>query len=264
MVYFIWNGVKLLNWAAYNNLAWTERILGTTESYKEEALTYIEFIKSHTSASSPTMLHLGCGAGGHDFHFKRHFSVTGVDLSAGMLEIAKKTNPEITYVEGDMRTINLNRKFDAVVIPDSIMYMSTLADLKKTLVNAARHLKTGGVMLVVAHTKEDFKENNFAYTGEKEEIHVTVLENNHIVSDSTYEATMIYLIRQQGKLKIHHEVHTCGLFPYKHWMEIFAECQLEMSGISMDHLYDQYILEDGEYKLKVFIGTLTTSFNAEM
>lgn len=46
------------------------------------------------------MLHLGCGAGGHDFHFNQHFAVTGVDLSDGMLELAKKRNPEVFCVSG--------------------------------------------------------------------------------------------------------------------------------------------------------------------
>jgi predicted TPR repeat methyltransferase len=131
------------------------------------------------------MLHLGCGAGGHDFYFKQHFSVTGVDLSEGMLEIAKKMNQEIKYLKGDMRNVKLNEKFNAVVIPDSIMYMSTLKDLSDALINAAAHMKPDGVLLVVAHTKEEFRNNNFVYIGEDENIHITVLENNHIISDST-------------------------------------------------------------------------------
>jgi hypothetical protein len=98
--------------------------------------------------------------------------------------------------------------------------------------NAGRHLKTEGILLVVAHMKEDFKENNFAYSGEKENVHITVFENNHIVSDSTYEATIIYLIRQEGELSIHHEVHTLGLFSYDQWMAIFEECQLKVDEIN--------------------------------
>jgi predicted TPR repeat methyltransferase len=122
-----------VNWMAYNELAWTGDILAPPETYEEEALIYVEAIKSRIYAQIVTMLHLGCGAGGHDFHFKEHFSVTGVDISEGMLALAKKRNPEVTYVTGDMRTVDLNRKFDVVVIPDSIMYMTTLEDLKKRL-----------------------------------------------------------------------------------------------------------------------------------
>jgi len=246
-----------VNWIAYNKLAWTDDILAPPETYEKEALFYVEVIKSRINAQAVTMLHLGCGAGGHDFHFKKHFSVTGVDISEGMLALAKKRNPEVTYVTGDMKTINLDRKFDVVVIPDSIPYLTTLEDLKKTIMNAARQLKNEGILLVVAHTKEDFKENNFAYSGGKENIHITVFENNHIVSDSTYEAVIIYLIRKEGELSIYHEVHTLGLFPYDQWMVIFEECRLKIDEMNMNHLYDQYLLEDGEYKLKVFIGSLT-------
>ncbi len=243
-------------WMAYNELAWTDDILSPPETYEEEVLFYVETIKSHISVQNVTMLHLGCGAGGHDFHFKEHFSVTGVDISEGMLALAKKRNPEVTYETGDMRAIDLNRKFDVVIIPDSIMYMTTLEDLKNTIMNAARHLKTEGILLVVAHMKEDFKVNSFAYSGEKENIHITVFENNHIMSDSTYEAAIIYLVRHEGELNIYHELHTLGLFPYDQWMAIFEECRLKIDEMNMDHLYDQYLLEDGgAYKLKVFIGT---------
>lgn len=244
-----------MKWKAYNQLAWTEHILAGPESYEEEAMTYIKALKRHISVPSPTMLHLGCGAGGHDFHFKQHFSVTGVDISKGMLKIAKKTNQEITYIKGDMRNVKLNQKFDAVVIPDSIPYMSTLEHLSAALENAAAHLKPSGVLMVVAHTKEEFRNNNFAYTGENENIHITLFENNHIISDSTYEAAIIYLIRRGGKLSIEQEVHTLGLFSYEQWMALFTKLKLKVDEISLNQLYDKYLLEDGEYKLKMFIGT---------
>ncbi len=81
-------------------------------------MNYTKLIKDIILVPFPTMLHLGCGAGGHDFHFKKHFQVTGVDLSQGMLDLAKKTNADVTYVMGDMKTICLNEKFDVVVIPE--------------------------------------------------------------------------------------------------------------------------------------------------
>ncbi len=244
-----------MNWKAYNELAWIERILAPPEKYEEEALFYVEAIKNRMPDRTKTMLHLGCGAGGHDFHFKRYFSVTGADISDGMLDLAKEKNPEVTYTRGDMRTVDLGRKFDVVAIPDSIMYMATLQDLQRAIKNAACHLKTGGILFVVAHMKEDFRENNFAYAGGKDNIHVTVFENNYIVSDNAYEAVFICLIRDHGELRVHHEVHTLGLFSYDQWMAIFEECQLVIDEMNMDHLYDQYLLEKGVYKLKLFLGT---------
>jgi len=250
-----------MDWKVYNELAWTANILACPESCEKEAMAYINAIKGFIPLPSPTMLHLGCGAGAHDFHFKKHFQVTGVDLSQGMLDLAKKANEDVTYVLGDMRTICLNQKFDIVVIPDSIAYMITLVDLRQALLNAARHLKTGGVLLVVSHIKEDFRENNFAYSGIKDDIHITLFENNHIVSDSTYEAIMIYLIRQYGKTNIYHETHTLGLFSHEKWLSIFKECQLKVHEINADHLYDDYLLEEGRYRLKMFVGTPMIPFS---
>ncbi len=244
-----------MNWKAYNELAWTDKILAPPESYREEAMTYVKVMERFIKVPFPTMLHMGCGAGGHDFHFKQHFSIIGVDLSEGMLDIAKTVNPEISYMKGDMRNIKLNRKFDAVVIPDSIGYMSEFDDLLSAIKNAAEHLKPEGVLLVVANIKEEFRNNNFAYTGEKDDTHVTLFENNHILPDNKYEATIVYLIRQGGILSIYHEIHSLGLFSYKQWLDIFEKSQLKVHEISLNDLYDKYLVEGGEYKLRVFIGT---------
>lgn len=179
-------------------------------------------------------------------------------MSEGMLELARNTNPEITYIKGDMRTIRLKEKFDVVIIPDSIMYMTSIAALKETIGNAVLHMKPDGVLLVVNPIKEEFKANNFVYTGEKDDVHVTVFENNYVVSESTYEAVMIYLIRQNGILNVYHEVHTLGLFSNEVWEEIFEENHLKITEMNMDQLYDPYLLQGGEYKMKIFTGVLDT------
>ncbi len=249
-----------MKWKAYNELAWTDKILAPPDNYREETSFYIKILNKilskEMSKQPSTMLHLGCGAGAHDYHFKRYFQITGVDISEGMLTIARERNPQVKYIKGDMRAVNLNRKYDIVIIPDSIMYMVTLTDLREAISNAVCHLKTDGALLVTAHTKEDFQNNNFVYSGEKGDIHVTVFENNYIVSETIYEAAMTYLIRQNGKLKIYNEVHTLGLYPYNTWQNIFKENNLKISQVDMNHLYDQYLLEDGQYKLKIFSGIL--------
>lgn len=66
-----------MDWKAYNELAWTDTILAPPENYQEEASFYIKILKKNMSKHPATMLHLGCGAGGHDFHFKKHFKLTG-------------------------------------------------------------------------------------------------------------------------------------------------------------------------------------------
>lgn len=246
-------------WIAYNDLAWTEDWLVDPTDYEEEVMVYVDLIKRTAKEPLHTLLHLGSGAGGHDYILKRHFSVTGVDISPGMLNKARTAHPDIEYLEGDMRTLRLNRQFDAVVIPDSIDYMASQEDLQQAIQTAVLHLKRGGVLLLVAKTKEIFQSNNFAYTGEKDGIHVTLLENNYInpFRANTYEATFVYLIRQKGELTIHTEQQVLGLFAQATWDEVFKNAGITMRKTSLNGIYDSYLLNDGEYPLSIFVGQKT-------
>jgi len=199
---------------------------------------------------------MGSGAGVYDWVFKRSFTVTGVDLSLGMLEKARTTHPDIEYLEGDMRTLRLNRLFDAVAIPDSIDYMVSLADFQQAIQTAVEHLKTGGILLIAGKTEETFQNNNFAYSGEKNSVHVTLLENNYInkFRPNTYEATLVYLIWEQGELTIHTDHHVLGLFPLETWEKVFDNAGLTMQRMTLDHIYDKYLMGEGEYPMNIFIG----------
>jgi ubiquinone/menaquinone biosynthesis C-methylase UbiE len=243
-------------WIAYNVLAWTEDWLADPAEYEDEVMVYVDLIKRTAAEPPSTLLHLGSGAGGHDSIFKRHFAVTGVDLSLGMLNKARVAHPDIDYLEGDMRTLRLNRQFDAVVIPDSIDYMASQDDLWLAIKTAVAHLKNSGVLLVVAKTEETFQNNNFAYTGEKDGVHVTLLENNYInpFRPNTYEATFVYLIRQQGELTIQIDHQVLGLFSQATWEKVFNDAELTMQKTNLNGIYDKYLVGDGEYPLTVFIG----------
>jgi len=201
-------------WLAYNDLAWTEPIVAPPEEYTEETELFTKVIKEHSKIEAKTLLHLGCGAGGNDYTFKKHFKVIGVDISENMLEIARRLNPEVIYYRGDMRSIELGECYDAVAVPDSIGYMTTEKELRRAIITGQKHLKPGGVLLIVANIREEFRENNFVYTGTKGDIEITVFENNHILepAGTTYEATLIYLIRRKGKLEIITDCHKIGIF----------------------------------------------------
>jgi ubiquinone/menaquinone biosynthesis C-methylase UbiE len=244
------------NWISYNELAWTEDYLVDPADYEDEVDTYSNLIKSASREPVHTMLHLGCGAGGHDRFFKKYFTVTGVDISVGMLNKAKAVNSDIHYIEGDMRTIRLDRRFDCVVIPDSIDYMVSLDDLKQAINTSALHLKSGGILLIVGKTEDSFYNNNFAYTGVKDDVHVTLLENNFInpYVPNTYEITMVYLIRKKGKLTKYIEETVAGLFSRATWDEVLRNSGFLMETRTLDGMYDDYLMGEGKYPLTIFIG----------
>jgi SAM-dependent methyltransferase len=243
-------------WLAYNDLAWVDEYLAEPAEYEEEVRFYLGLLEQHGVKPPGTLLHLGCGAGGHDRIFRQYFSVTGVDISPGMLERARAAHPDIEYLEGDMRSIRLERRFDAVVIPDSIDYMVTIDDLRQAIHTAVAHLRPGGVLLVTGKTEDSFRNNNFVYTGERDGIHVTLFENNHrgLKKPGTYEAVLVYLLRQQEELSIHTERHLLGLFSLAAWEQVFRENGISMTTARLDGIYDPYLLSCGEYPLTIFTG----------
>lgn len=238
-------------WRAYSDLAWTEPIVAPPEEYAEETELIVNIIKEHSKIEVKTLLHLGCGAGGNDHTFKKYFKVTGVDISENMLEIARRLNPEVVYFHGDMRTIELAASYDAVAVPDSIGYMTTEEELQSAIVTAHKHLKPGGVLLVIANIREEFQDNNFVYTGSKEDVEITVFENNHMPepTGTTYEATLIHLIRRAGNLQIFSECHTIGIFKLETWLDLLKKAGFDIvNQTNIDHAYDRFIAGEGKYQ----------------
>lgn len=244
---------EVRQWRPYTDLAWTEPIVSSPEDSAGETERFVRMIREHASIEVRTLLHLGCGAGANDYTFKRHFRVTGVDSSREMLELARKLNPESRYLRGDMRTVELAQRFDAVAIPDSIMHLLTAEDIRRTMATAVRHLRPGGVLLVGAYVKEDYRENNFVYAGSRDGVEVTIFENNHPAGE-TCQTTVVYLIRRGGTLDLHHDGFTGGLFPEAFWISVFRDAGLETREERLEHPYDRYLAGEGEYVLRLFIG----------
>lgn len=240
-------------WLSYSDLAWTELIISSPEEYRKETESFCKAIINNSKTKPKTLLHLGCGAGINDHTFKKHFKVTGVDISNEMLKIARKLNPEVNYIHGDMRVFRSKLRFDTVVIPDSIGYMSTVKDLCKAINTAYIHLNTDGLLLIVAHIRENFKENNFIYTGSKKDIKIHIFENNYITSKINYEAILVYLIRRKNKLEIYTDKHTIGLFDLITWNKLLRENGFSIKKNKADDYYNRFMLKDGEYPQVMFI-----------
>src|SRR5690606_6342176 len=91
------------------------------------------------------------------FHLKRFFELTLTDFSPEMLAVSRQLNPECRHVVGDMRTLDLGRQFDLVLIHDAIMYMTDAASVGAALNTAYRHCRPGGAVVVLPDAvKETF------------------------------------------------------------------------------------------------------------
>jgi len=149
--------VKLYIVKLYDELAEWWPLFSAPEDYAEEAALFARLLIDSSNPAPRTVLELGSGGGNNAFHLKRSFEMTLVDTSAQMLAISRALNPECAHREGDMRTIDLGRTFDAVFIHDAIMYMTSAADLEAAIRNAHRHCRAGGVALLVPdYVRETF------------------------------------------------------------------------------------------------------------
>lgn len=100
------------------------------------------------------ILELCCGSGRLTIPLANDgFNITGVDNSKSMLEQAKikakYDKLEITFIEADIRNLDLNTKYDLIFIPfNSIHHLYKNQDLFKTFKVVKKHLKDDGLFIL--------------------------------------------------------------------------------------------------------------------
>ena len=117
------------------------------------------------------ILELCCGTGRLTVPIaKAGYNICGVDYTSSMLEQAKvkasEAGLEINFIEADIRTLNLQEKFDLIFIPfNSIHHLYKNEDLFKAFNGVKNHLKEEGLFLL-----DCFNPNiQYIVEGEKEQ-----------------------------------------------------------------------------------------------
>jgi SAM-dependent methyltransferase len=121
------------------------------------------------------ILDLPCGQGRHAIELaRRGYHVTGVDLSAFMLEVArgrsKEAGVKVRWLEGDMRTGIPAERFDLVLnLFTSFGYFDDPADDRRVLLAAASMLGAGGRLVLEVingeRTMSQFQEREWFTVG---------------------------------------------------------------------------------------------------
>lgn len=221
----------------YTDLAWLWPMWGdVTTEYADYCRHVTGLIQQHAKRPAGTLLDIGCGGGKNVLNLKRTFDVTGVDLSGAMLAQAKELNPECAFVQGDMRTFRLGRTFDAVLMDDAISYMTCLADFVAAFRTAHAHLNPGGVLIATPDvTRETFQQNRTIATPAAPRatpagFDVVFVENTYDPdpTDEQYETTVVYLIRDHGRLRIETDRWTMGVFSLDTWRRVLCETGFEV------------------------------------
>lgn len=214
----------------YEELSWLWPIISAPSDYVAETTSLAEKIREVAGNEATTLLNLGCGGGHHDFGLKRNFDIVGVDLSEEMLSLARTLNPEVEYEAGDMRTIRLNRLFDVVTIFDAINHMTSEEDLFACFQTGAAHLRRGGILVTIPEvtSESNIQNQTFCSTHRHENMQVTFVENHYDPdpADTTFEMTLVFLIRKGHELSIETDRQTCGVFPRTTWWRLLQQAGL--------------------------------------
>ena len=150
------------------------------KDYKKECEFVRSILAKYARREIDSILDLGCGTGSHAFFFAdMGYKVTGVDFSEDMLKIAREKAAQqqkyISFLQQDIRHLNLNQEFDAAVAMFAVMsYQATNRDFEEALISVYRHLITDGLFIfdvwfepAVLGQKPEDRTKTIEYAGEK-------------------------------------------------------------------------------------------------
>jgi ubiquinone/menaquinone biosynthesis C-methylase UbiE len=199
------------------------------KDYEEEARRLNDIIQTHKRAPGVHLLDIACGTGGHIAFLKADYEVEGLDLDAGMLEIAHQRHPEVNFHQGDMVSFDLGRDFEVVIcLFSSIGYVRTLPKLQQAIGNMAGHVRPGGLLVIEPwFTPEDFLPGSVHATFVDQPDLKIARMNISEVDEGMSILDMHYLIATVDGIKHVVERHELGLFEHDDYLTALDQAGLE-------------------------------------
>src|SRR5215472_2890654 len=188
---------------------------------------FIDSIIRHAHPHPVTLLEVACGTGVIIASLADRYQVAGLDLSPGMLAVARQKLPAGTplYV-ADMSNFQLNVKFDAVVcVYHGINHLTDFATWQGFFDCVHRHLNDGGVFVFDTYPVDSLRmmagaQEVVQQFGENHHLRIRVRANDEAVFDWNIEL----FERQRGDShKFLTEVIRIATFPSERIREALSE-----------------------------------------
>ena len=210
----------------YDELATLYDFICTPENRRRDVVVLKKIIKRHLRSRGRELLDVACGTGLEDLYLKKDFDVTGLDLNRAVLRIARKRNPEITYLQGDMRTYRLDHTFDIITCFDAMCYLQNYQELRQTLTNFHRHLKPGGLLIFYidpVFLKEHYKQDTFIVSHKTRDNRTVILFEAYRKHGKKIKGYAAYLILEANRHRFEEDTfETLGFFEVSEIQRILA------------------------------------------
>ena len=202
-------------------------LLYSFKDYAGEAARIAELIRQR-NPEAESLLDVACGTGKHLEHLRETFDVAGVDIDEALLAAARERLPGVELSQGDMTSLSLGRRFDAVTcLFSAIGYAETRSRMRAAIAAMAAHLEPGGVLVVEPWLAPDDFEDGHVGTLVVDEADVKIVRMNAAVRDGTVSILdMHYLIGAAGEVVHEREEHRLGLFTVEEHLEAMRDAGL--------------------------------------
>jgi len=207
----------------------------------------LEFYKNRMpKAHDSEILELCCGSGRLTIPLaKEGLKMTGVDNSKPMLQQAKAKashkNLHISFIDADIRELDLNKEFDLIFIPfNSIHHIYYNEDFFRTMDVVKKHLKDDGVFVL------DCYNPNIQYITEAEKGKNRIAEYKTIDQREVYiEQTMKYERKTQiNRIEWHYYIdnvfHSVQNLDMRMYFPQELDAYLSWSGFSILHKFGNF------------------------
>jgi len=138
------NGFKdTIRWYDDNADAYAEN--AKKVSFEQSIEAFLSRLPAH-----PRVLEAGCGTGRDARVFRaKGAEVTGVDISEGLIAVARKENPDISFVSSSFLSLPFgDASFDGVWSHASLVHLETVEEVRQALAEFYRVTKPGGFLYV--------------------------------------------------------------------------------------------------------------------
>lgn len=131
-------------WESVDAAAYDQKWL-EMEAAGEPTHGEVDFVVGFSPAS---VLDAGCGSGRVAIELaRRGVDVVGVDLDQPFIEAARTKAPELDFRLDDLRTVDVDRTFDVVVMAGNVMIFVTPGTEAEVVANMAKHVAAGGYLI---------------------------------------------------------------------------------------------------------------------